>query len=100
MLVGGIDASGDALNQGVNPGFSGAILVGGADEVAAEVIYVALLVHQVLLILALDLYAFEALGGEVLRVVNVNHVLIVLLAAVRDNDGGAIVLRRPLYDRI
>jgi hypothetical protein len=50
------------------------IIVGGSNEVAAKVIYVALLVHQVLLILALNLNALEAFSCEVIRVVNVDDI--------------------------
>ena len=61
------------------------IIIGGSNEVAAEVIYVALLVHQVLLVLALNLNALEAFGGKVIRIVNVDNVLIVFLSGNPDN---------------
>ena len=63
------------------------IIVGGSNEVAAEVIYVALLVHQVLFVLALNLNALEAFGGKVIRIVNVDHVLIVFFSGNTDNCG-------------
>ena len=62
------------------------IIVCGSNKVAAEVIYVALLVHQVLLVLALNLNAFEAFGGKVIRVVNVDNVFIVFLTGNPDNS--------------
>lgn len=56
-----------------------AVVVSGADEVAPEVVDVALLVHEVLLVLALDLDALEPLGGQVLGIIDVDHILILLL---------------------
>ena len=76
---------GHSRDQIISTAFN-TIIVGGSNEVAAEVIYVALLVHQVLLVLALNLNALEAFGCEIVRVVNVDHVLIVFLSGNPDNS--------------
>jgi hypothetical protein len=61
------------------------IIVCGSNKVSAEIIYVALLVHQVFLIFTLNLNALEAFSCEVVRVVNVDDVLIVFLSGNPDN---------------
>ena len=61
------------------------IIICGSNKVAAEVIYVAFLVHQVFLVLALNLNPLEAFSCEVIRVVNIDDVFIVFLSGNSDN---------------
>ena len=56
------------------------VSVGGSDEVASQVVDVALQVHEELLLLALDLNAAETLLGQLVRVVDVDHILLLVLA--------------------
>jgi hypothetical protein len=49
------------------------------------------LVHQVLLFLALNLNSLEAFGGQVLRVINVNHVFVLWLSDHRFWVAGLVI---------
>lgn len=76
--------NGHSRDQIISTAFN-TIIVCGSNKVAAEVIYIAFLVHQIFLVLALNLNALEAFSCEVIRVVDVNHVLIVFLSRNSDN---------------
>lgn len=62
----------------------GAIQVGVSlpYEVTLQVIDITLKVHQVFLVFSIDLYASQALGGELLGVINVYHVIIFFAALI------------------
>ena len=70
------------------------LVTGGADELALQVVDVALVVEEVLLVVALDLDPPQPLLSQVLRVVHVDHVLVVALATLSALLGRSLLLER------
>jgi hypothetical protein len=63
-----------------------AILVSSSDEVSAEIIDVTLLVHKVLLFLTFNLDALQSLSSKVVRVVDIDNILIFFFAGNTNNS--------------
>ena len=64
----------------------------GANELALQVVDVTLVVEQVLLVIALDLDAAQAFLRQILRVVHVDHVVIVAVTALHSILGCGLLL--------